>query len=802
MTSNEETAGSSSDQPRETERQLAAEVARLSAAQSVMEEQIALMRDLLLRQSGSPIHRKADLERRIAKVEQAVKHVSSLVDLILESRIWKTLQAGGGVLLRLARFGPQAFRAGGATALRNQRLSSEERRQSIRIHCDRVTMDPTDPVSGIVEIRGWAVSASGIDRVEVSVDSQDSVPAEYGLERTDTANLVREFPNAMRAGYLVNLDTTRMEDGIHRLSIRAHDKNGNTREIDISVLVDQRAGQSSEYSRWLEIFDRSQPEFVRLKITSFGYAPTISILVPVYKTKPDILRDAIESVRSQSYPKWELCLVDDGSADPDLTELLTCAAADKRIRVATQERRSGISAASNRALAMATGEYVALLDHDDMLAQDALFHVVEALQAEPRPDLLYSDEDHMDEAGRRFAPFFKPDWSPDLILAENYVCHLMVFRRDLGLSVGGFRSQFDVSQDHDLLLRLSRAAAKIVHIPRILYHWRTALATMSRASESEERVLSSSRGAIESFLAEAAIEARVEDGLHSGRWRVRYPIPAGTRVSILIPSAGKTNILDRNLEALWDKAGDTPYEVVIIDNCKGAGNRTLADYVDRLHGRGRPIRRFDQRNELFNYSLLNNRAAATCDSPLLLFLNDDMEGISPGWLDALAELALRKEVGAVGAKLLYPDGRIQHGGVTMGLVGICGHSFKGERGDQRHYYDFPDLIRNVSAVTAACVMIRTEVFHEVNGFDAAMFPIAYNDVDLCLRIGAAGYRILYTPHALLYHYEAFSKSDKELHPHPAETLALKIRWREVIEADPFYNANLTRDKENWSLRWD
>jgi GT2 family glycosyltransferase len=280
---------------------------------------------------------------------------------------------------------------------------------------------------------------------------------------------------------------------------------------------------------------------------------------------------------------------------------------------------------------------------------------------------------------------------------------------------------------------------------------------------------------------------------------VRYPVPAGSRVSILIPTAGKVDVLDRNLKALWKTAGYDDYEVVIVDNSKAD---KIEKFADGLIKDGRSVRRFDQRGEPFNYSRLNNLAAATCDTELLLFLNDDTEGINDGWLLAMVELAMRHEVGAVGAKLLYKNGTIQHAGVTMGLAEICGHSFKGLEGDSRHYYDFPDLIRNVSALTAACLMMRRDVFNEVGGFDEEAFPIAYNDIDLTLKIGAAGYRLLYTPFAQLYHYEAFSKSDAELHPHPAETDSLKTKWKEVIARDPFYNPNLTRHIENWSFRWD
>jgi O-antigen biosynthesis protein len=508
---------------------------------------------------------------------------------------------------------------------------------------------------------------------------------------------------------------------------------------------------SKDYSRWVARFDSREDQLIHQQLSSFQYRPRITVVV--LGNHSQIPQKTMDSVRRQSYPDWELCIADGGP---------------------------------NEALAMATGEYVALLDPGDMLSQDALFHMVAQLQSEPRADLMYSDEDYINEAGRRFSPFFKPDWSPDLILSENYVGHLVMFRRDLALSAGGFRTQFDVSGDHDLLLRMSRQAKLIAHVSRILYHQRT-----------DATLISSSREVVESFVENGAT---VEEGLHPGRWRIRYPIPKRSRVSILIPTAGKIKALERNLQSLWTKAGYDDFEVVIIDNSKKSD--AVEKYVEELLHNDRRIRHFDQRGEPFNYSRLNNKAVATCDSPLLLFLNDDTEGITEGWLTAMVELAVRSEVGAVGAKLLYPNGLIQHAGVTMGLLGICGHSFRGFKGSGRYYYDFPDVIRNVSAVTAACAMIRSEVFRSVGGFDEAAFPIAYNDIDLMLRIGAAGYRIIYTPHALLNHFEAFSKSTSDFHPHPNETLALKTRWREVIARDPFYNPNLTRHNEDWGLRWD
>jgi GT2 family glycosyltransferase len=446
---------------------------------------------------------------------------------------------------------------------------------------------------------------------------------------------------------------------------------------------------------------------------------------------------------------------------------------------------------------MARGEWIALLDHDDQLAPDALFHMVEAIDRDPEADLLYSDEDHLDEYGTRSDPFFKPDWSPNLILAENYICHFLVFRRELARAAGGFQSDTDVSQDHDILLRMSAKARKIAHIARILYHWRTNLAESNRASENRERVLASSRRAVEKYLAAAGIEARVEPGRVPERWRVRYPIPAGQRVSIIIPSAGRIDMLRRNLDTLAGLTAYRDYEIVVADNSHSG---ELEAWVRGWNQNGRTARWFDWRNKPFNYSEINNAAVRSCDTPLVLFLNDDTAPIDAGWLEAMVEHAVRPEVGAVGARLLYPDGTIQHAGVVMGIFGTCGHAFKGAFGDQRTYFDFPDVVRDVSALTAACLMMRREVFDRAGGFDPIQFPVAYNDIDLTLSIGKLGYQIVYTPHASLYHFEASSKSPEDLDPRPAETAALRRKWKDVIDRDPFYNPNLSLTAENYSLR--
>jgi GT2 family glycosyltransferase len=770
---------------------LEAEMSKLREEHAGMQRTLDAMSSMLVRRLEKDTLVQRKLAARLGHLEHTLKDNAKVLKDVVKSRIWKSLMVAGGLMLRAVPARPSKKSHGLAI------LSEMERLEHIQMRCDSIDAESINPFAGKIELTGWAIAADGVERVEMTVGNYPPLRVRYGGVRSDIEALFPQIKNSFKSGFAAGFDTRDLPDGIHRLKIRAVSRKGITREMDLPLIVNQEIGILGEYSRWLDVFEDRDPDLIRVRLSGFRYRPLVSVLVPVFRTNLDILRETIDSVKVQSYANWELCLVDDGSGIPELTAFLDKeAAADPRISVVHRQERGGISAASNDALNIAVGEYIALLDHDDLLTEDALFFFIAELQGDVPAELLYSDEDHIDESGRRFSPFFKPDWSPDLILSENYVTHLMMFRRDLAIAAGGFRTEFDLSQDHDILLRMSEKANCIVHVPRILYHWRTSLDSMSRASSAEEKAIDSSRRVVESFVAG---RGTVEPGLHPGRWRVRYPVPKGARVSILIPTAGKLEILDRNLKALWETAGYDDYEIVIVDNSRG---ESVVKFVDELVKKGKPVRRFDQRGMPFNYSSLNNLAVAQCDSELLLFLNDDTEGISKGWLLAMVELAMRPEVGAVGAKLLYPDGLIQHAGVTMGLAEICGHSFKGLEGRHRHYYDFPDLIRNVSSLTAACVMMRADVFREVGGFDEEMFPIAYNDIDLTLKIGAAGYRVLYTPHALLYHHEAFSKTAADMTPHPTETVALKTKWKKVIARDPFYNPNLTRNVENWSLRWD
>jgi GT2 family glycosyltransferase len=504
-------------------------------------------------------------------------------------------------------------------------------------------------------------------------------------------------------------------------------------------------------------------------------------------------------VLNQSYPNWELCVADDCSKSPEVDAILDrYAGSDPRIKVVRLAENWGISGASNAALQTATGEFIGLLDHDDELPQDALFHVVDALNRRPETDVFYSDEDHIDDEGLRSDPFFKPDWSPDLILGENYVCHFLVVRHSLCAELGGLRSETDLSQDMDLVLRASLKTQRICHIPKVLYHWRTEVYTGDRASDSHaQRALETSRRVVEDYLKAKGSAATVVRGAVSTRWRVRYPIPKQQSVRILVPCGGKLPLLKRCLAGLAEKTDFRAFEVSVIDNSPGS---EIADYVAGWSLSGRPATYVDFRNQPFNFSAFNNYAARNVREPLLLFLNDDISMIHGEWLTAMVELASRPEVGAVGAKLLYPDNTIQHAGVVLGIFGLAGHAFKGAFAEDRIYFDFPDLIRNVSAVTGACMMVPTDKFLACGGFDEEAFPVAYNDIDLCLRLGQRGYRILYTPHALLCHHEAASKRARDRDPRSSEAALFHERWKDVIERDPFYSPNLTLDAEDYSYR--
>ena len=557
------------------------------------------------------------------------------------------------------------------------------------------------------------------------------------------------------------------------------------------------ASDAASYARWIEDFERADDSSLRLKRRAFIQHPLLSVVVPVYRPARADLERAIASVRAQSYSNWELCLADDGSDSQATAEALARAAAsDARIRVTALSSHGGISAASNAALALARGEYVALLDHDDELAPDALLHVVDEINRRPAAGVLYSDEDKIDASGNRYDPFFKPDWSPDLLLSENYVSHFLVARREFVERAGGFRTEYDGAQDYDLILRLSESATEVAHIPRVLYHWRAAAGSAAAEPDAKPYAAEAGRRAVEDHLRRRGLSATVVPGRGPGRLRVRYPIPPDSRAGILIPSGGHAGVLRTCLGSLAAKTAYPDYEVIVVDNSREG----LIERLVRSWEGGHAVRYLDWRGRPFNYSAMNNAAARECGAPLLVFLNDDTEVLDPGWLEAMIELGARPDAGAIGAKLLYPDGRIQHAGVALDILGSGGHVFRGLDSRAPHYFDFPDVIRNVSAVTGACLLVRAAAFEQAGGFDEVRFPISFNDVDLCLRLGRLGLKNLYTPHALLRHHESLSRAPRNLRFDPAGYAALRARWLDLLDSDPYYSPNLTRTAEDCTVR--
>ncbi len=514
--------------------------------------------------------------------------------------------------------------------------------------------------------------------------------------------------------------------------------------------------------------------------------PLLSVVVPVYRPPIWLFHECVLSVVAQGYENWELCLCDDGSDDPALTEALAeLASADARIKVMAMEQNGGISRATNKALEAASGQFVVLLDHDDVLAADALAEIAAVVATHDDVDVIYSDEDKLDELDRPIQPHFKPDWDPDLLLAYPYLGHVTVIRTELLRRIGGFRPEFDGSQDYDVMLRATEVARRIVHIPKVLYHWRLVAGSAAGDTEAKPWAHQASRRALEDALARRGIEGVVETGPFRGAYHVRRKILGSPTVSVIIPFRDQAALTVACLESLDRDPGYPVTEVVLVDN--GSTEPETRALRQRLEQRT-DTRILDYPGE-FNWAAINNFAAATCQTDMLLFLNNDIVATSPGWMHALVELGQRPEVGAVGARLVYPDGKLQHAGVVLGMGGVASHIFIGMPKGVRGYFSWDGVVRGYSAVTAACMLVRRSVFEEMGGFDE-VFAVAFNDVDFCIRLGQAGYRLLYTPHAELTHYESVSRG---LSGYARDYQSFLPRWMDhLIAGDPFYNPNLGR----------
>ncbi len=567
--------------------------------------------------------------------------------------------------------------------------------------------------------------------------------------------------------------------------------------------IDQKS-----YGLWVKQYDtidETTRAAIRQRIAGFKDAPRISVVMPTYNPKPEWIKEAIESVRTQLYPNWELCIADDASSDSAIRPLLeTYAREDARIKVVFREQNGHISAASNSALEIATGEWIALLDHDDVLPEHALYCVVDAIIKKPSIRFLYSDEDKIDADGHRHDPHFKCDWNLDLFYSQNMCSHLGVYHKSLIDKVGGFRIGIEGSQDYDLLLRCIEHidVNAIHHIPRVLYHWRVHATSTAAGSEAKPYTAIAGERALNEHFARLQLACKAEWVGYG--YRVHYALPNPMPlISLIIPTRNGLHLIRQCIQSIVEKTIYPNYEIIVVDN--GSDDPATLKYfvslTQKQDGRVRVVR--DARP--FNYSALNNAAVAQAKGDLVGLINNDIEVINPAWLSEMVSLAIQPGVGAVGAKLLYPNDTLQHGGVLLGIGGVAGHANKYVPQPCHGQFSRTRLIGSYSAVTAACLVIRKSIYLEVGGLNEKDLTIAFNDVDFCIRVREAGYRNVWTPYAELYHHESATRGVED-NPEKQARFASEVnymlqRWGDLLTMDPAYNPNLTLEHENFGLAW-
>jgi len=560
-------------------------------------------------------------------------------------------------------------------------------------------------------------------------------------------------------------------------------------------IVDER----NDYGKWLKVYEAA----TSAKIAPVS-GPLISILLAVYNPKPEHLISAVNSVLMQSYSNWELCIADDASDDPAIKKLLrTYARQDERIKLVEREQNGHISAATNSALTLATGEYIGLLDHDDELTFDALSEMALAIEAHPEADLLYSDEEKLNDSGERFDPYFKPDFNYELFLAQNMISHFGVYRMSAVRRAGGFREGLEGAQDYDLAFRVLEQShfRNIHHVPRVLYHWRATAGSTALSLGEKSYATKAGLKAVTEHLERIKVKAFVTFAdPRTGHYRVRYDLSdPQVKVSIIIPTRDRLDILRLCIRSIFERTQYRSFEIIIVDN--GSVEPETLAFFDALPQDQVRIIRDDNP---FNFSALNNIAAREAKGSYLCLMNNDIEIVSANWIEEMLSFAQRPDVGCVGARLWYPDMTLQHGGIVLGIGGVAGHAHKKLEKTSTGYFCRAVHHQSYSAVTAACLMVRKAVFDQVGGLDENL-PVAFNDVDFCLRVREKGYRNVWTPYAEMIHHESASRGSERTPQQKArfksEVDYMMGRWGDSLQRDPAYNPNLTLDYDDFSLAW-
>jgi glycosyltransferase involved in cell wall biosynthesis len=569
----------------------------------------------------------------------------------------------------------------------------------------------------------------------------------------------------------------------------------------------ERARSASDYQRWIRAYDtlsEADRAAIRQHIDRLAYKPLISVVMPTYNAAEKWLRLALESVRKQLYPHWELCIADDASSRAHVRRVLEeYRAQDPRLIVVFREQNGHISAASNSAIAVARGEFVALLDHDDELSEHALYMVAVELNAHPEADLLYSDEDKIDGRHRRYDPYFKPDWNPDLFQCQNFVSHLGVYRTCRAREVGGFRAGYEGSQDWDLAMRISEQipSSHIRHIPYVLYHWRAIAGSTALAMEQKDYAKDAQVRLLASHFQRAGMDVAILPTVTS-YWRIQYPLPQPPPlVTLIIPACNRFELFRRCIESIQQKTTYPRCELIVVDD--QSEDPHLREYLYQLAREGRVTVLCSEVPG--NEAAMWNWAVRHAHGEVIGLLSSALEIISPDWLEEMVSHVLRSEIGAVGAMLYSPNETIQHAGIILGLseAGIAGHAYAGKPRGYTGGKGRALLLQNLSAVSAACLMLRRELFQQVGGLDEKHLPVAFYDIDLCLRVRELGYRNLWTPYAELYQTNSASQEDEETPERRVQVKAaaayLQQRWGELLAHDPAYNPNLALDKESFRL---
>ena len=711
----------------------------------------------------------------------------------------------------------------------------------------------------IISIDGWGFTTSVIDMqkidsvpVELSVINEDGQQETIMLKRKYRADVNENFgleKSKKEFGFEVKWKNTQKNKGIYTVVL----KGGKTSEkfiVECNKLVDQAREENRKYENffdmlknrdeelfiddwhylvnfgWKKYCDRIKKRFQdteevynvwrkkyipnarklkKQRAEKLDYEPCISIIVPTYKTPEKFLKEMIDSVRNQSYENWELC-IGDGSVTEDTVKNVveSYQKKDKRIKMLCLSENLGIAGNTNAALSIATGDYIALLDHDDILAPDALYEVVKWMNEhyKDETDVIYTDEDKVSfDLKDYFEPHFKSDYNLDLIRSNNYICHLFVAGKSIVDQVGGFRKEYDGSQDYDFILRCIEQSKHVEHVPKVLYHWRCHPGSTAANQESKMYCYEAGKRAIEDHLKRMGEDdCQVVMTEHLGFYHVIYPIREQKKVSIIIPNKDQKEILERCIESIIQKTDYKNYEIIIVEN--NSTTNEIFEYYKTIEQREN-IRVVIWKDK-FNYSAINNFGVRYANGEYLLFLNNDIEVIRENWLSEMLANVQRKEVGIVGAKLLYPDNMVQHAGVIIGMGGIAGHPLSRHPADDCGYFARGIIQQNLNAVTAACMLTKKEVYEKVNGFEEKL-AVAFNDIDLCLKVRKAGYLIVYDSEALLYHHESISRGKEDTlekrNRFEGEVDYMAKKWKDVLEkGDEYYNPNLSLLSGNFELK--